>query len=125
MSKAKKLIFVIDRERVTSGAVSHALINENGGYIVTGISQHDTALEMLSRSRPDLVVLRHNLPSADSLKFLFELRERRIKTPDIIVYGPEGQGDIRTAALMAGATIYVETDSGQAIASAILKRYSQ
>lgn len=85
-------------------AVQRVLELEN--YQVTAVNDGAAALELLTRSTPDLAVLDVMMPFADGLSVCREARHRGITVPILLLTARHEIGD-RVAGLDAGADDYL------------------
>ncbi len=101
----KKRILIVDDEPPIREAVSDIL--EDEGYEHIEASDGETALELVSNSLPDLVLLDIWLPGMDGLEVLKHMRE---EWPFIPVVVMSGHGTIETAvkATKLGAYDFIE-----------------
>ena len=87
---AKKLILIIEDEPKTEAKVKEAL----EGYDLQVVSEAKAALEYLSKSRPDLILLDHDLKGIDGLQFF---RQIQSVAPAVKVIMLSAQNDIPLA----------------------------
>ncbi|MCK5493435.1 MAG: sigma-54-dependent Fis family transcriptional regulator, partial [Candidatus Omnitrophica bacterium] len=99
-----KYILVVDDEPLTRKSLCEILRIE--GYKVNQASDGEEALELIKKSRPEIIVTDLKMPKVDGLTLL---REVKLKYPDIAVVLSTGYGSIETAvtAMKEGAFDYV------------------
>lgn len=96
-------VLVVDDDADTRAAVCAAL--RNGGFLCSEAADVARARKVVTKSRPDIVVLDLGLPDGDGMDFLVELR-RNDDLPVLVVSGRDSEGD-RVLGLEIGADDYV------------------
>lgn len=99
-------ILIVEDERGLQKTLSDAL--ENEGFEVSSALDGESALQLLTKKRPDLILLDLVLPKKDGFEVLKELKSKEeIKDiPVIVLTNLEGSTDIERA-LSLGATNYL------------------
>ncbi len=90
--KFKPEVLIVDDDRAVIDSLS-SLYKDNG-YVPTGALTGNTALELSSGDRFDLIILDIGLPDVDGVEVLKMLKAQRITAPVIIV---SGQATIKDA----------------------------
>jgi two-component system, chemotaxis family, chemotaxis protein CheY len=99
-------VLAVDDSNSVRQMVQFAL--KSRGYSVVAAADGVEALEVLERSRFDLIVLDINMPRLDGLSLLKILRERpEWQAVPVLVLTTEGQDADRDRALALGATAYM------------------
>ena len=101
-------ILVVDDDRSTLELVSMNLISK--GYTVKAASDGAKALDLLTREKPDLILLDIMMPKVDGLAVCERIR-RRSRVPIIMLSALE-QEDSKVRALEAGADDYLTKPFG-------------
>jgi DNA-binding response OmpR family regulator len=91
-------IVIIDDECID--AVVEALTGE--GYRVLFASSGDDALDLLSRTKPGLVILDIHLPRLGGLRLLADFRRRDAQTPVLVMSGDD-RAAVHEEAMSRGA----------------------
>ena len=117
-----RVLLVEDDESLAKG-IQTALRSES--YTLDWLSDGRSALHAISSEHFDVVILDLGLPKMDGLTVLRTLRDRRLKTPVLILTARDGVKD-RIAGLDAGADDYLikpfDTDELKARLRALLRR---
>jgi two-component system nitrogen regulation response regulator NtrX len=90
--KPKPEVLIVDDDRKIVDSLS--LLYKDNGYIVTGALTGNTAAELASGDRFDLIILDIGLPDIDGVEVLKILKAQKITAPVIIV---SGQATIKDA----------------------------
>jgi two-component system response regulator ResD len=98
-------VLVVDDEPTIAEVVSRYL--ERAGYRTRVASDGAQALEMVARSRPDLVVLDLMLPGIDGLEVMRRLRQPDREPVGVILLTAKGEESDRVIGLRLGADDYV------------------
>jgi two-component system response regulator MprA len=97
-------VLVVDDDRAVREALDRAL--RVNGHVVTMAPDGLTAINLVQRSRPDLIVLDVNLPDVDGFGVTRRLRSDGDRTPVLLLTARVEVGD-RVAGLDAGADDYL------------------
>lgn len=71
------------------------LILTQAGFICSSVGTGESALDLLKRSMPDVILLDINLPGLSGLTLLQRLRERRITVPILMLTANASPGVVR------------------------------
>ena len=104
MSEMKGTILIVDDNREIVDSLGKLLAIE--GYDILTAYDGMEALEVLERSRPDLILLDVMMPRLNGLSTLMKIRERH-NIPAIILSAKTEESD-KVSGLMLGADDYVE-----------------
>ena len=96
-------VLVVDDDETVRDVVRRYL--EHAGYEVTVAGDGETALELIARQTPDLVVLDLMLPGIDGLEVCRRLRQRH--SVPIVMLTALGEEEDRVVGLQLGADDYV------------------
>ena len=99
-------VVIADDHRLVLDGIRRAL-EDDGGYEIVGETQNGTqVLPLVSREKPDLVLLDVRMPHMDGLACLDEIKRRH---PEIrvVMLSASTSGDLIEAALRRGASAYV------------------
>lgn len=117
-----RVLLVEDDESLAKGILT-ALKSES--YTLDWLNDGRSALHAISSEHFDVVILDLGLPKMDGLAVLRSIRDRRLKTPVLILTARDGVKD-RIAGLDAGADDYLikpfDTDELKARLRALLRR---
>jgi DNA-binding response OmpR family regulator len=102
---ARGSVLVVDDEPTIAEVVSRYL--ERAGYRTRVASDGAEALELVARSRPDLVVLDLMLPGIDGLEVMRRLRQPDRDPIGVILLTAKGEESDRVIGLRLGADDYV------------------
>jgi two-component system, OmpR family, response regulator ResD len=102
---ARGSVLVVDDEPTIAEVVSRYL--ERAGYRTRVASDGAQALELVARSRPDLVVLDLMLPGIDGLEVMRRLRQPDRDPIGVILLTAKGEESDRVIGLRLGADDYV------------------
>ncbi len=97
-------LLLVEDDRMIGESVAEAL--RAAGYAIDWVQDGESADTALRSQAYDLVMLDLGLPRRDGLEVLRALRQRRVRTPVLIVTARDAVGD-RIAGLDAGADDYV------------------
>lgn len=99
-----KRVLIVDDEKNMRWVLGEALRAE--GYEIVEASDGKEALEKVSESAPDLMVLDHKMPAPDGMEVLRRIRAKGMSFPIIML---TAHGNVQTAveAMKAGATEYL------------------
>lgn len=100
----KKKILAVDDDSTFSTMIKTYL--QKNGYEVLVASNVHGALEIVKKTKPDLILSDYRMPGRDGLEFLSDLKELNCKSPLVLM---TGFGDIRLAvrAMKLGAKDYL------------------
>jgi DNA-binding NarL/FixJ family response regulator len=99
-------VLIADDHRLMLEAIRRAL-EEDGGFEIVGETQNGTqVLPLVSRTKPDLVVLDVRMPNVDGLACLDEIRRRHPETKVVMLSASTSQDLVETA-LRRGAAAYI------------------
>lgn len=106
MNDLKRILIVDDADLVRR---YYRMILEKGGYVVDEALNGIEALEKLSASKPDLLIVDVNMPQMDGLTFISALRRRGLPASAIptLVTTTESKPEDRVAARKAGANYFL------------------
>ncbi len=121
-------IFVVEDDRFMRDAVD--LILSQAGYHFTGVGSGEEALDLVSRSMPDLILLDIGLPGIGGLKVLSALRRRGVVVPILMMTANANPSTVRDVMEMGGSGYVLKPFNprelvqrvGAALAPAGLKR---
>jgi len=120
-----KVVLVVEDEPAMARLLKDTFTYE--GYQVAVTGDGTTGLEMATRRVPDLIILDIMLPGLDGLTLCRELRERKVKSPIIMLTARNLERD-KVAGLKSGADDYMTKPFSiaelLARAEAILRRTS-
>ena len=106
-------ILVVDDSVAVRRALSDALSREPGFTVCGAAPNGALGLELVERSRPDVVVLDLEMPVLDGLDFLTRLRPRHPRLPVLVFSGTAGHANEATLeALWRGASDYLLKPQG-------------
>ncbi len=114
---AQKRIVLVDDDHNILASLS--LLLEEDGYEVVTYSDGETALNALSRSHADLVILDIKMPRLDGLEVLRRLRQKST-TPVIFLTSKDDEADEMTGLAM-GADDYIKKPFSQRLLLARIK----
>ena len=97
-------VFILDDDRLVVSMLSRALRKD--GYEVEGTEDPRSAVDRISAWSPDVVMLDINLPGADGLDLLGQIRDRGIDTQVVMLTG-DATADTATRSMKLGASDYV------------------
>lgn len=97
-------ILVIEDDLPLAEGLKHGL--RRGGHVVDVVHDGVTAMQMLTASSWELVLLDLGLPKADGIAVLRDMRSRASRPPVIVLTARDGLGD-RIRGLDAGADDYL------------------
>jgi len=108
MAAQAKKVLIIDDEKPIARTLS---IKLNAGGIETAIAEDgETALDLISKERYDLIVLDLLLPKIDGFVVLAEIRKKGIKTPVSIVTDLSQPEDIQKAKDLGANDYFISSD---------------
>ena len=107
MPGALLAVLVVDDSEVLRGLVSHYLDGEYDLQVIASVDSAAAAVAHASRSRPDVIVLDHELPGPSGLDVLPELR-RLCPGARIVVFS--SSLDVRHDVLSRGADEFVSKE---------------
>jgi two-component system response regulator (stage 0 sporulation protein F) len=79
-----KKILVVD-DSVTSRALFRAFVPANGKFELFEAANHDEALELFKKIKPDICVLDYNLPGKNGIEIAKSLIETNIPTKFVLM----------------------------------------
>src|SRR6185369_17180960 len=94
---------IVDDEEASRYGMNRALKNH---YSVTEAASVEAARQIVSKSRPDLILLDNNLPGASGLEYLQELATVE-DSPPVVMITAHGSERTAIAAIKAGAYDYL------------------
>ncbi len=95
-------VLVVQPEASLAERISHVL--DRQGFQVSWVNDARSAVEQMALRRPDLLILAHELPDANSLQLVVRLRNiPRTATVLVVVIMPGNYLDVKLNALDAGA----------------------
>jgi len=118
MAEKKDLVLIVDDDEAVQ-SVLYKVIRSNGIEARTA-SNGEEALELVSRTHFDLILLDVNMRGMDGFEVVHALRERGVKTPIIIVSGRQEDYDTLYG-LDIGADDYVTKPFNPVILGAKVK----
>jgi DNA-binding NarL/FixJ family response regulator len=99
-------VVIADDHRLVLDGIRRAL-EDDGGFEIVGETQNGTqVLPLVSREKPDLVLLDVRMPHMDGLACLDEIRRRHPEIK-VVMLSASTSGDLIEAALRRGASAYV------------------
>jgi DNA-binding NarL/FixJ family response regulator len=99
-------VVIADDHRLVLDGIRRAL-EDDGGFEIVGETQNGTqVLPIVSREKPDLVLLDVRMPHMDGLACLDEIRRRHPEIK-VVMLSASTSGDLIEAALRRGASAYV------------------
>lgn len=104
-------VLLVDDEPTFTALVVDCLEDEDSRFDVIAESRVDTALDRLEKEYIDCVVADYEMPDESGLAFLQEVRRRWGELPFILFTG-KGSEEVAAEAIAAGATDYLQKDSG-------------
>jgi DNA-binding NarL/FixJ family response regulator len=114
-------VVVVEDQPLMLTAIGDVLDNAQG-FDVIGTATSGLQVEpLVSRTRPDLVLLDLNLPGLDGLSCLSLLRERHPSAQTVILTGDDAQEPIEEA-LRLGAAAYISKSIDPADIPAVLRQ---
>ena len=96
-----------------------ALLLEKGGYAPTAVPTVARALERLEQEGTDLVLTDLQLPGESGLDLLLTLRERRSRTPVIVMTGSDDTQLIARALELGATTVIRKSHSTEWLYAAV------
>lgn len=105
----KKILFIED-EPALQNALSETLKRE--GYEIVSALDGEIGLQMVTRDKPDLILLDLILPKTDGFEVLKKLKENpeTAHIPVIILSNLEGSRDVERALALGATTYLVKTN---------------
>jgi len=107
VSGARLAVLVVDDSEVLRGLVSHYLDGEYDLQVIASVDSAAAAVAHASRSRPDVIVLDHELPGPSGLDVLPELR---LLCPGARIVVFSSSLHVRHEALSRGADEFVSKE---------------
>jgi DNA-binding NarL/FixJ family response regulator len=99
-------VVIADDHRLVLDGIRRAL-EDDGGFEIVGETQNGTqVLPLVSREKPDLVLLDVRMPHMDGLACLDEIKRRHPEIK-VVMLSASTSGDLIEAALRRGASAYV------------------
>ncbi|GGL45299.1 hypothetical protein GCM10009037_30920 [Halarchaeum grantii] len=110
MSRAIDVLHV-DDDLSFGELVATFLERENEEFTVTTETSVTDGLKVLNHERPDCIVSDYEMPEQDGLDFLKQVRDTYPELP-FILYTGKGSEEVASDAISAGATDYLQKQSG-------------
>ena len=108
MAAQAKKVLIVDDEKPIARTLS---IKLNAGGIETAIAEDgETALDLISKEKYDLIVLDLLLPKIDGFTVLGEIRKKGIKTPVSIITNLSQPEDIQRAKDLGANDYFISSD---------------
>ena len=104
MTGAPLAVLVVDDSDVLRSLVSHYLDGESDLQVVASVGTARAAIEQVHRTRPDVILLDHEMPGGNGLDALPEMR-RLCPRARIVLFS--SALEVRSAALERGADEFV------------------
>nr|WP_228841816.1 PAS domain-containing protein [Haloarcula sp. CBA1127] len=101
----------MDDDEALATVTAELLEREDERFTVETVPSATDGLQAMDRSLPDCVVSDFEMPGTDGLEFLQAVRERHPQLPFIMFTG-RGSEEIASDAISAGATDYLQKQSG-------------
>ena len=112
-------VLVVDDHAVVRRGISSLLAAADGLECVGAVGDGDSALELVERLDPDVLLLDLSMPGQDGVTVIRTLRERGHSTP-VLVLTSFGEPDLVVPALVAGADGYLlKYQDGESILDAV------
>lgn len=108
MAAQAKKVLIVDDEKPIARTLS---IKLNAGGIETAIAEDgETALDLVSKEKYDLIVLDLLLPKIEGFTVLSEIRKKGIKTPVSIITDLSQPEDIQKAKELGANDYFISSD---------------
>ena len=107
MGREKKRVLIVDDEEDLTWSISKGLAKDRDSLEVVCVNSGMGALDVLSRSRVDLMVTDFRMPGVNGLQLLNEIKVRYPQTK-VIVMTAYGSMEIKEALERSGTTGYIE-----------------
>jgi len=127
MNTPEKISVLIAEDEESFLRVITSVLESTRRFAIFSCETGDEAIEALSKSRYDLIILDHKMPGKTGLNVLQWLHEQKVNTPVIMLTGA-GSENIATEAMKLGAYDYVRKDQFDKlhfpiIVNAVYERY--
>lgn len=113
MSKSVKVLIVDDQQMFREG-IRHRLAQESDISVVGEAASGEEALEMISRAKPDVVILDIRLPNMSGIEVARQVRQRWPDVKIMVLSGYDFDQYVRAAARV-GIDGYVLKDASQEV----------
>jgi DNA-binding response OmpR family regulator len=127
MTATEKVSILIAEDEETFLKVLTTVLESTRRFTIFSCETGDEAIEALSKSRYDIIILDHKMPGKTGLNVLQWLHEQKISTPVIMLTGA-GSENIAVEAMKLGAYDYIRKDQFDKfhfpiIVNAVYERY--
>jgi DNA-binding NarL/FixJ family response regulator len=95
-------IAVVDDHPALRAGLSAVLASEPGFVVVGTAAGLEQVFPLLTRTRPDVVILDYHLPPTDGLALCRQIKQQ-LPAPRVLVYSAYAKDTMRVPALLAGA----------------------
>lgn len=109
MTAAQKLNILVAEDEESFLKVLYNVLDSTHLYSITSCENGDEAIEALTKSQFDLIILDHKMPGKTGLNVLQWMYEQKLTTPVIMLTGA-GSENIAVEAMKMGAYDYVRKD---------------
>ena len=109
MNAPEKLSVLVAEDEESFLRVLTTVLESTRRFTIFSCETGDEAIEALSRSRYDLIILDHKMPGKSGLNVLQWLHEQKVNTPVIMLTGA-GSENIAVEAMKLGAYDYIRKD---------------
>jgi DNA-binding response OmpR family regulator len=109
MNASQKLNVLIAEDEESFLKVLTSIFESSHQYAITACETGDEAIEALTHSQFDIIILDHKMPGKTGLNVLQWMHEQKISTPAIMLTGA-GTENIAVEAMKLGAYDYVRKD---------------
>jgi DNA-binding response OmpR family regulator len=127
MNSPEKISVLIAEDEESFLKVIASVLESTRRFAIFSCETGDEAIEALSKSRYDIIILDHKMPGRTGLNVLQWLHEQKVNTPVIMLTGA-GSENIAVEAMKLGAYDYVRKDQFDKlhfplIVNAVYERY--
>jgi len=109
MNTPEKLSVLIAEDEESFLRVLNTVLESTHRFMIFSCETGDEAIEALSKSRYDVIILDHKMPGKTGLNVLQWVHEQKLRTPVIMLTGA-GSENIAVEAMKLGAYDYVRKD---------------